>query len=397
MKKYKEDYNQTGFTLLELLAVIVVLAIIALIVTPFVTNAIKEARAGAVKNSLYGISEAAELYYAKNLEEGITSNAVINLKDGTIAYKGKIDNGSLLFNDNGDTKIIISSGKYCAYKNYSSNVLIGIVEGDYCNINNNLINISTLEIGESELRLMVHAETEIPTQSGIDNEIVLISYKEVTNYLISNTEPSVKSNGTVWIVIDINSNNFISMENTYIPISKLYQYDGSKWNSKDAYIYSSSWIKFSTEKYEEAILNGADPVYSGKLIPVVINDNGTVKKADITTDWYSYQNKKWANAVVLNVEDNFNVGDILYNGGSIDYIQSYFVWIPRYRYKLWNTGTAIKKAHSIDIIFENKDTSVSNGSNNGEWLTHPAFTNFNTNGIWVGKFETGYKGATSTA
>ena len=45
------------------------------------------------------------------------------------------------------------------------------------------------------------------------------------------------------------------MENTYIPISKLYQYDGSKWNSKDAYIYSSSWVKFSTEKYEEAILN----------------------------------------------------------------------------------------------------------------------------------------------
>ena len=30
------------------------------------------------------------------------------------------------------------------------------------------------------------------------------------------------------------------------------------------------------------------------------------------------------------------------------------------------------------------------------YLTHPAFTAFNTNGIWVGKFETGYDGATST-
>ncbi len=29
-------------------------------------------------------------------------------------------------------------------------------------------------------------------------------------------------------------------------------------------------------------------------------------------------------------------------------------------------------------------------------LTHPAFTAFNTNGIWVGKFETGYDGAEST-
>jgi hypothetical protein len=30
-------------------------------------------------------------------------------------------------------------------------------------------------------------------------------------------------------------------------------------------------------------------------------------------------------------------------------------------------------------------------------MTHPAFVNSGTNGIWVGKFETGYKGATSTA
>jgi hypothetical protein len=29
-------------------------------------------------------------------------------------------------------------------------------------------------------------------------------------------------------------------------------------------------------------------------------------------------------------------------------------------------------------------------------MTHPAFINANTNGLWVGKFETGYDGATST-
>ncbi len=30
-------------------------------------------------------------------------------------------------------------------------------------------------------------------------------------------------------------------------------------------------------------------------------------------------------------------------------------------------------------------------------MTHPAFLAFNTNGLWVGKFETGYDGATSTS
>ena len=57
----------------------------------------------------------------------------------------------------------------------------------------------------------------------------------------------------------------------------------------------------------------------------------------------------------------------------------------------------VKYVHSIEIEFETKDTTPSTGSNNGEWLTHPAFTSFNSNGFWVGKFETGYNGATSTS
>ena len=43
----------------------------------------------------------------------------------------------------------------------------------------------------------------------------------------------------------------------------------------------------------------------------------------------------------------------------------------------------------INVEFETKDIPKSNGTSNGEWLTHPAFTFGNTelNGFWVGKFE----------
>ena len=53
-----------------------------------------------------------------------------------------------------------------------------------------------------------------------------------------------------------------------------------------------------------------------------------------------------------------------------------------------NNGTNVEKA--IDIQFEKVGTEKSNGTKNGEWLTHPAFTFGNTElpGIWVGKFET---------
>ena len=42
----------------------------------------------------------------------------------------------------------------------------------------------------------------------------------------------------------------------------------------------------------------------------------------------------------------------------------------------------------IDIVFENKNTEVSVGTEVGQYHSHPAFQAFNVNGIWVGKFET---------
>jgi len=78
-----------------------------------------------------------------------------------------------------------------------------------------------------------------------------------------------------------------------------------------------------------------------------------------------------------------------------DNIESYFVWIPRYRYKIFNdgnyTGLTIveNRAQSIEVEFESKDTIPSTGTSVGSWLTHPAFTSFNTSGMWAGKFETG--------
>ena len=156
--------------------------------------------------------------------------------------------------------------------------------------------------------------------------------------------------------------------------------------------------------YTEKLLNGTDPVLSDNLIPVTIKDNGEVTYADITKEWYSYEDKVWANAVILEDGTSYKVGDTIKESD----IQSYFVWIPRYRYKLFNVDnyslTTVasaseveSKAQEIDIEFENKDTAISNGTTNGAWLTHPAFTSFDTNGIWVGKFETGYKGATTTS
>ena len=154
--------------------------------------------------------------------------------------------------------------------------------------------------------------------------------------------------------------------------------------------------------HKEKMLNGADPVINKNLIPVTIADNGEVTYADIYKEWYNYENKEWANAVILvdNPSKEYQENDIIQESD----IESYFVWIPRYRYQIFNEGNYTEAipsqpteniAREIQIEFESKDEVPSTGSKQGEWLTHPAFTNFDVNGFWVGKYETGYKGATT--
>ena len=54
--------EKKGFTLVELLAVIVILALIALIATPIILNVINDAKKQAAKDSAYGYMDAVEKY-----------------------------------------------------------------------------------------------------------------------------------------------------------------------------------------------------------------------------------------------------------------------------------------------------------------------------------------------
>ena len=160
------------------------------------------------------------------------------------------------------------------------------------------------------------------------------------------------------------------------------------------------------ETYAEALLNGTDPVLSDNLVPVTLADDGTVTKADTNTEWYKYEDKKWANAVILSDDtQTYNNGDIIPE----DNIESYFVWVPKYSYQIFNlgetdgnTGTAAPTPQEIQIKFGTTNTSDNNenecttpmtsgASGNckvGDYMTSPAFISMNTNGLWVAKFET---------
>jgi len=130
------------------------------------------------------------------------------------------------------------------------------------------------------------------------------------------------------------------------------------------------------------------------MVPVVISNDGTV--TTVSKDdpsWYNYEEKQWANAVLVKQTGTKTRTYYLTTPNETvnqDDILAYYVWIPKYKYKIWiKDGTTSSSPQEIDIVFEDKDT-VTTGSEVGEYMTHPAF-NFGgekLSGIWVGKFET---------
>ncbi len=135
------------------------------------------------------------------------------------------------------------------------------------------------------------------------------------------------------------------------------------------------------------------PVLASGMIPIKYDGTKWVKAESTNTndDWYNYDNKMWANAVMVTSETrdtymNARTGTTI----SEEDILAYYVWIPRYKYQLFNVDSTTMDPIEIQIKFEEGIPNKSSGTANGEWLTHPAFTlgTDELEGIWVGKFST---------
>ena len=109
--------KKKGFTLVELLAVIVVLAIIAVIAIPTLINVIEKTKVNALKDSAYGVIEAGRLYVAQNQPDQdilftITNNNITSEQtDKVLKYKGNIKNGIVIVSTSSKVAICIDNGK----------------------------------------------------------------------------------------------------------------------------------------------------------------------------------------------------------------------------------------------------------------------------------------------
>ena len=126
-----------GFTLVELLAVIVVLAIISIITIPMIGNVIDESKKKALEVSANGLVEATNYFTISN--DGVYEFVFDENKKGEtikgekLDYKGSIEGtGKLYIDEEGDISLCLVDDKYYVYKNYNSGIYVGEVKDNSC-------------------------------------------------------------------------------------------------------------------------------------------------------------------------------------------------------------------------------------------------------------------------
>ena len=271
-------------------------------------------------------------------------------------------------------------------------------------------------------------------------KITLKNSSAVTVYVNGTLTLNAKNNPNLkWAMISgttnptltstINTHTFVTLtENELYNANQQKDYYIVLWISETGGLQTDNGIFNGVVKFEDTDsassssgqVNSPDLVQG--LIPVSYNESTkTWVKADPDNNnnsWYDYNNKKWANAVLV-TEANRSTYQNATAGTNITEsdILAYYVWIPRYKYKVWNKDKVVgtqsynAKTEGIDIVFENNTDSTGTivcndysysapsstaGSpnetctgSNGDYYTHPAFNlgGYDLKGFWIGKYE----------
>lgn len=142
---YKKSNNK-GFTLVEILAIVVVIGIICLITIPSLIGTMENAQKNAFKESVNGLIRSVrnDSDY-NNYEDGtykVNNGILYDSKNNKIQTSGgEKENGVLYINSNGLIAAAVNNGKWCAIKNYNNNSLeIKDYKDGECEINLSICN-----------------------------------------------------------------------------------------------------------------------------------------------------------------------------------------------------------------------------------------------------------------
>lgn len=429
-----------GFTLVELLSVIVLVGIMVLIAVPTVNEMIQDAKEKNYNLQINQIESAAQAWasdnltsigdnelvtitlsqlkmsgiISKNIKNPLTNEYLANDMEILITKNNKLFNVDVLdetgtdktpFNEN--SLVITLYGKY--FENVEINESYtdpGVIFKD---VDGNVVSYATsikkdgvtVSLVDTSL-LGVYEITYTATNNSVTSKVV----RKIT--VADTTPPIITFDGPIEI-LTTDLVNLDTILNANINVTDNSQdtleYDLSGFvdNGVGSYVVKYIAVDNSGNKTEKSRVvdvvsqfkyrdaSGASiPKLDKYMIPVKYVGTDVVI-ADVYSAWYNYSNKEWANAVLINAEKrgiylNAPVGTVIDKND----INSYLVWIPRFKYKLFNVNNNLTSYATIDISFTKPSDALATGTTNGSYLSHPAFSvdGVEVSGFWIGKFET---------
>ena len=363
-----------------------------------------------VLSTVIAILLSVGLYYTYAMfTANVSSGNVVNM-DTTITYK---------FDINGTQNIHIGKNSVASFNVLVTNTTSGSIYYEiYYSSSNDLTNVIIGEVVEDKTvtTIALNTSRELEKDKSITVPLVIANN--------SNNDIDVVIGvvtGYVGNIITYGSNNYpngTKITNTYNLSDIKSSCEGQIGDTSNCKVEIENGKKnyYCLSKSEDLVEDpsGANrPVLAEGMIPITYDGTNWVKadQYGAYNNWYDYGNQKWANAVMVTSAKretymNADVGTVVPEAD----ILAYFVWIPRYKYKLFNaTYKSGTSAQVIDVTFENGTSTTGNvtctyntngaetcqNKANGNWYTHPAFTMINASGnkteykgIWVGKFET---------
>ena len=299
--------NRKGFTLVELLAVIIILAIIALITTVVVINIIETVKIRKYKVEEKSLEKAAELYYTNSqifpFQDEISLNTLVekgfinSVKD---TGNGSTCEGKVIKDNNGELKGCLKCSNYvtegCGY----------VIEQEIKDENPGVICGS----GKNE-------DYDKQTECHIKSVEDLVAF----SYLVNNGKTF--EGKTVYLDKDLDITNY-AKEKSYVDPDKEALYDingdGEKTSLKDEMTTDKGFQPIGTNEKEKNFkgkFEGNAYTISNLMINRPNEDNvglfGYIKGID---------SDNYATIVGLNVE-NIKVNGKKYVGGIVGYIHSY--------------------------------------------------------------------------
>ena len=215
--------RKKGFTLVELLAVLVILGIVATIISPMVMTYIDESKEQSFKLTLDNVTRASSLYFNDN---DIKNYTVVDLTTNKIKLGGVKLTKGLAVGNRKKSKVYIYKDGYCGIKD-GSNITIKKTSANGCSfdIDNNIEIVlgNTVAKDKKIVGYRIYGNTIDNSSLGDTNKTItlklrgknLFDYKKINHSNIELIDDGIKILNSYATVVQMNMNNILEPNKTY--------------------------------------------------------------------------------------------------------------------------------------------------------------------------------------